>query len=377
MVALPVLCIVWSAFSRVVKKIEKRFKRWTKPASCSLLEGTAADLIRTTRDLLIENALLRQQLIVLERQVKHRAFTALDRGLLVVLASRLPYWKQALLIIKPDTLLKWHRRGFKLFWRHKSDRPARQPRLDVETITLIKRMAVDNRRWGTKRIRGELLKLGLRVNRGTVRRYMCQARREMPPRHTGQTWATFLANHAPQIWACDFLQSYDVFFRTIFLFFIIEHGSRRVVHFAVTRSPSDAWVAQQIREATAFGVGPRFLICDNDDKYGVLFAHAVAGVHTELLHTPFQAPKANSLCERFLGSVRRECLDHVLIFSEGHARRVIHEYVTFFNHCRPHQGINQQIPEPLFLPALPQQELRQVIGLPVLPGLHHDYQWAA
>src|SRR5262249_48069358 len=136
-------------------------------------------------------------------------------------------------------------------------------------IALIKRMAVDNRRWGTKRIRGELLKLGLRVNRGTIRRYMRQARRGTPPPHTGQRWATFLANHAPQIWACDFLQTYDVFFSTLFLFFIVEHGSRRVVHVAVTRSPSDAWLAQQIREATAFGTGPRFLIGDNDDKYGL------------------------------------------------------------------------------------------------------------
>jgi transposase InsO family protein len=352
-------------------------KRWTKPATCSLLQGAATDLIRTKPELIAENALLRQQRIVLERQVKHPAFTPLDRGLLVVLASRLPHWKQALLIVKPDTLLKWHRRGFKLFGRHKSQGPARPPRIDEDTIALIKRMAVENRRWGTKRIRGELLKLGLQVNRGTVRRYMRQARREMPPRHTGQTWATFLANHAPQIWACDFLQSYDLFFRTLFLFFIIEHGSRRVVHVAVTRSPSDAWVAQQIREATAFGVGPRFLICDNDDKYRVLFERAAAGVHTELRHTPFRAPRANSLCERFLGMVQRECLDHVLIFSEGHARRVINEYVTFFNHSRPHQGIGQHIPEPVPFPSFPEEKPRQVIALPVLHDLHHDYRWAA
>ncbi len=136
-------------------------------------------------------------------------------------------------------------------------------------------------------------------------------------------------------------------------------------------------MAQQIREATAFGVGPRFLICDNDDKYGVRFERAVAGVHTELLHTPFQAPKANSLCERFLGTVRRECLDHVLIFSEGHARRVAGEYVTFFNHSRPHQGIDQRIPDPLAMAPLPAEEQHRVIGLPVLHGLHPDYRWAA
>jgi putative transposase len=377
MVSVPLLGILWQVLHQIMEEAEERFKRWTKPGSSTLLDGVAADLIRTKPELIAENALLRQQLIVLERQVKHPTFTPLDRGLLVVLASRLPHWKQALLIVKPDTLLKWHRRGFKLFWRHRSQGPVRQPRLDEETIALIKQMAVENRRWGTRRIHGELLKLGLQVNRGTIRRYMRQARRELPPRHTGQTWATFLANHAPQIWACDFLQSYDVFFRTLFLFFIIEHGSRRVVHVAVTRAPSDAWVAQQIREATAFGVGPRFLICDNDDTYGVLFERAVAGVHTELLHTPFQAPKAKSLCERFLGTVRRECLDPILIFSEGHARRVVSEYVTFFNHCRPHQGIGQKIPDPLPLTPLVEEGQRQVIALPVLHGLQHDYRWAA
>jgi putative transposase len=369
--------LLGNIFHSAVDRIEERVKAITKPAVYTLIEATAADLLRSKRELIAENAFLRQPLIVLERHVKQPTFTPFDRGLLVLLASRLRYWKQALHIIKPETLLKWHRQGFKLFWKYKSQGQIRQPRIAEETIALINRMAVENRRWGTKRIRGELLKLGLQVNRGTIRRYMRQARREIPPRHTGQTWATFLANHAPQIWACDFLQSYDVFFRTLFLFFIIEHGSRRVVHFAVTRAPGDAWVAQQIREATGFGVAPRFLICDNDDKYGVLFERAVAGVHTELLHTPFQAPKANALCERFLGTVRRECLDHLLIFSASHARRVIREYVTFFNHRRPHQGINQQIPQPLFLIPLSQEEPRQVIGLPVLHGLHHDYRRAA
>ena len=148
----PLLCSLWTVLRPVAKKAEERFKRWTKPVT--LLEGAAADLLRTKPELIAENALLRQQLIVLERQVKHPTFTPLDRGLLVMLASRLPHWKQALLIVKPETLLKWHRRGFKLFWRHKSQGQARQPRIDEETIALIKRMAVENRRWGTKRIRG-------------------------------------------------------------------------------------------------------------------------------------------------------------------------------------------------------------------------------
>jgi len=146
MASVSLLGLLWSALRQVVEKAEERFKRWTKPATCTLLEGVAADLLQTKPELVAENALLRQQLIVSERQVKHPTFTSFDRGLFVVLASRLPNWKRALLIVKPDTLLKWHRRGFKLFWRHKSRGSARQPRLDEETIALIKRMAVENRR---------------------------------------------------------------------------------------------------------------------------------------------------------------------------------------------------------------------------------------
>jgi putative transposase len=186
---------------------------------------------------------------------------------------------------------------------------------------------------------------------------MVQARRKLPPQQHGQSWATFLANHAAAIWACDFVQTYDLFFRTIFLFFIIEHGSRRVVHCGITRSPSDTWVAQQIREATPFGAGPRFLICDNDDKYGLRFEHAAKGAG--------------------IGSVRRECLDFILILSNKHLRRVIKEYITFFNQARLHQGINQQIPEAHDATLPPVHERRNVVALPVLGGLHHDYRWAA
>jgi putative transposase len=361
----------------IVKKLETQVKAWTKPATDSLIGGTAADLMKSKEQLIMENALLRQQVIVLKRQVARPQLTAPDRSLVVVLASRVKDWTNALFIVKPETVLRWHRQGFKLFWRRKSRGQARQPRISADTITLIKQMAVDNRRWGAKRIRGELLKLGIQVNKGTIRRYMWQARRKLPPQHHGQSWATFLANHASEIWACDFVQTYDLFFRTVFLFFIVEHGSRRVVHAGVTRHPTDEWVTQQVRNATPFGEGPRFLICDNDDKFGPCFEHAVEGAGIELIHTPPYAPKANALCERFIGSVRRECLDHILILSENHVRRVIREYCDFFNRARPHQGIDQQIPIPSSRIGLPEHARREVIGLPVLNGLHHDYLWAA
>jgi len=165
----------------IIKKLEARVKAWTKPATDSLVGGTVADLLKSKPEVVAENAFLRQQVIVLNRQVTRPQLTAKDRGLLVLLASQVQAWKNALLIVKPETRLRWHRQGFKLFWRQKSKGQARKPRLAEETITLIKQMAAENRRWGSKRIRGELLKLGIRVNRGTIRHYMWQARRQLPP----------------------------------------------------------------------------------------------------------------------------------------------------------------------------------------------------
>jgi putative transposase len=189
-----------------------------------------------------------------------------------------------------------------------------------------------------------------------------------------QTWATFLRNHAKDIWAVDFLQTHDLFFRAIFVFVVIELGSRRLLHFGVTRSPNDAWVAQQLREATPFGQGPRFLIRDNDNKFGHAFDRVANGTNIEVLTTPYQAPKANAICERFLGSVRRECLDFFLILNERHLRRILRQYQDYFNQARPHQGINQRIPCPSDAAPL-QQATGTIIAHPVLGGLHHDYRW--
>ena len=364
-----------SCMLSLIQPLEERFKQWTKPDTGSLVMGTLTDMTRSKRDLIAENAFLRQQLIVLKRQTPRPQLTPKDRGLLLLLASRVRGWKETLLIVKPDSLMRWHRQGFRLYWRRKSKSKARQPRISAEAIALIHDMAINNRLWGAKRIRDELRKLGIFHSKRTVRKYMKQARRDLPPRQSGQTWATFLANHASEIWACDFVQTYDLFFRTIFVFFIIELGSRRVVHFSVTRSPRDAWVAQQLREATPFGEGPRFLIRDNDDKFGAQFARVTAGI--KILKTPVRAPKANAICERFIGSVRRECLDHVLILHEHHLRRLVRDSVDYFNHARPHQGIGH-IPVPKYTDGSGEPgEHQPVMAVPVLGGLHHDYRRAA
>src|SRR5215470_15612846 len=195
-------------------------------------------------------------------------------------------------------------------------------------------MARDNRLWGAERIRGELLKLGIRGGFRAIQKYMRAVRTTRPRK---QTWKIFLLAHARQIWACEFLPVTDLFFRSLFAFFTTLLHSRKVIHVGVTRSPTDAWTAQQLREATAYGVGPKYLIRDNDSKFGMGFVKLAKTSGIELLTTPYHAPRVNAICERFLGSVRRECLDHLLILQEKQLQRALNAYVVYFNQARPHQ----------------------------------------
>ena len=357
-----------------VMELRARFLHCSKPLASSLPLETLADLARSKPELIAENALLRYQLIILRRQVKRPACTRTDRMLLVLLARMVRSWKQALFIVQPETLLRWHRELFRLYWKRKSKAPARKPKVAEETITLIRQMARENRLWGAERIRGELLKLGIRVCKRTVQKYLRGVRSHQPQ---GQKWSTFLRNHAAQIWACDFLQVTDLFFRPLFAFFLIELQSRKVIHVGVTRSPTDSWVAQQLREATPYGQAPNYLICDHDSKYGSCFRRVATTSSIKLLKTPVHAPQANAVCERFLRSVRQECLDHLLILQEKQLQRVLNAYVAYFNLARPHQGIQQQIPEKRRSIPCAQDAGNKVIARPVMGGLHHDYHLAA
>jgi putative transposase len=334
--------------------------------------GTGTDLARSRAQLLAENALLRQQLLVLRRSVKHPVATPADRALLVLLAGRVRAWHQTLLLVQPETLLRWHRAGFRLFWTRKSRPGPGRPPLDAETVALIRRVATENPLWGAERIRGELRKLGIRVAKRTIQTYL---RGAATPRPRGQAWATFLRNHAHEIWACDILPVTDLLFRPLFAFFVVELATRRVVHVGATRQPTDAWVAQQLREATPFDQRPRYLIRDNDRKFGPTFARVTAASGITILCTPYRAPRVNALCERFLGSVRRECLDHILVLGERHLRRVLREYVAYFNRGRPHQGLDQALPEPPS--AVSTNPTGSIRAVPVLGGLYHTYQRAA
>jgi putative transposase len=353
--------------------VKQHLRRWTRFDNHTLALNTTLDLTRSKSELVLENVLLRQQLIILQRQTKHPKLTWRDRSLIVLLVSRLRTWKETLIIVQPDTVLRWHRELFRRIWRRKSNPKQKQgrPPLKDDLATLIKRIVKENLTWGAERIRGELLKLGIRVSKSTIQKYINEERES---RASKQTWTTFLRNHASEIWACDFLQTYDILFRTVFVFVIIELGSRRVVHFGVTKNPTDQWTAQQLREATPYGKGPRFLIRDNDNKYGASFARVAANI--EVLRIPYRAPRANAVCERFLGSLRRECLDHFLILGERHLYGRVKEYMAYFNHARPHQGIEQRIPCRSERPDV-RLVSRKVTSRPVLGGLHHDYFWQA
>ena len=294
----------------------------------------------------------------------------------MLLAGRLRTWRPALLLVQPDTLLRWHRRLFRWHWRRKSrvTAPAHRPPLAPEMIALIQEMAAANRLWGAERIRGELLKLGIRVAKSTIQQYLRGAR---PLHRSGQTWATFLRNHAKDIWACDFLPVTALLFRPVYAFFVLALGSRRVVHVGVTHHPTDAWVAQQLREAMPFEQRPTYLIRDNDSKYGQAFTRVAEASGIVVLRTAYRAPRENAACERFLGSVRRECLDHLLILGEVHLRRILGEYAAYFNTRRPHQGLRQRVPDAAEGCARRTIRPGSVRAVPVLGGLHHAYEPAA
>jgi len=360
----------------VLSSLRRRVLTATRPATAAPLAGVLADLPRSKPELLAENALLRQQLLVLRRSVKRPRCTPADRALLVLLASRVRAWRQALLIVQPDTLLRWHRRLFSVYWRRKSRATprVRRPKVSDETFALIREMAAANRLWGAERIRGELAKLDIGVAKWTVQKYMREGR---PPQRTGQPWATFLRNHAGEIWGCDFLPVTDLLFRPLYAFFVIALGSRRVVHVGVTRHPTDAWVAQKLREATPFGQRPRYLIHDRDSKYGRAFARVATATGIQELRTAYRALRQNATCERFLGRVRRECLDYLIVLGESHLRRVLREYVAYFNTARPHQGLQQRTPADTSGAALRPQPGGQIRAVPVSGGLHHTYRRAA
>jgi putative transposase len=355
-------------WASLVYRIQQKMKGWAKPTTVSLAIGAITDLNRSRADLLVENALLRQQLIVLYRQLKRPQLTNGDRIRLVLLARCTIFWHQALHIIQPDTLLRWHRDLFRLYWRHISRNRKKKQRISSETIRLIRQVIQENKLWGAERIRGELLKLGITLSKRTIQKYIRLVRKL--PSFT-YNWATFIKNHMGDIWACDFTVTYDWLFRPIYIFVIMELKKRRIIHVGVTDFPTDIWTTQQLREATPCNEHPKYLFRDRDSKYGSHFSALATHFGIDVIQTPFRTPQANAFCERFMGSLKRECLDHSLILHQMHLRRLVKEYSAYFNEERPHQGINQRIPNRSDSLAIHgSAEIRSVA---FLGGLHNSY----
>lgn len=343
-----------------------------------LLRAFAAfvlDIPKSRAQLLAELAFLRQQLRAATRAKRRTEPDQVDRFLLVLLARFLPSWRELLEIVRPATLLRWHKDGWRAFWRAKSLRARPSGRKITEEIkAAIHLMKRENPRWGPKRIVGELkAKLGVCVHKRTVHRILRTMRRRPPG---DQSWATFVRNHLDQIWACDLFTVQTWSYRTLHVFFVLKLGTREVLHWAVTELPSREWVTRQLREVMPFGCGPRFLIRDQDDKFGPSFDSVARACGTRVLKTPPGRPTANAYAERFVLSVRRELLDHVVVLHEEGLSCLLKQYVEHVNRSRPHQGIEQQIPAEVERPRKRPRRGR-LVSRPILHGLIHEYEYAS
>jgi transposase InsO family protein len=325
-----------------------------------------------------ENLVLRRQLAAyVERGVKPRLLDHAGRVSLSVL-SRLFRWRDAIVIVQPSTVIRWHRLGWRIFWRWKSR--AGRPRIPPELQRLIKQMAVDNPLWGEERIANELLvKLGIRVSPRTVRKYMPKRPPGVP--RGDQRWSTFLRNHARAIIACDFFVAVTVTFRTLYVFVVIEHGTRRLAHLNVTAHPSAEWALQQLREAIG---AHRHLIHDRDRIYSRQLDESIEALGLEVLRSPVASPQANAICERVIGTIRRECLDWMIPLSEAHLQAMLAEWVIHYNTGRPHSALGPGVPDPPQAAAIsPKSKSRHLLAAgalvrvkSVLSGLHHEYSLA-
>ncbi len=235
-------------------------------------------------------------------------------------------------------------------------------------------MAQKNWLWGAEKIQGELLKLGIKVGKRAIQKYMKKVLKR-----SSQTWLTFLKNHAHEIWACDFTTVSSLFFKAIYTFVIMEHETRTIVHTAVTTNPTDEWTTQQLREATPWDKRPKYLIRENDSKFGKRFASVTENFDIEELKTPFQAPRAVALCERLIGTMKRECLDHFFILNQYQLKRIVTQFADYYNQHRAHQGIDQKVPARFSQPRLPlsNRVKGKVMATPFLNGLHHSCTYAA
>ena len=336
------------------------------PLLCALV--SIQSWFRSRVALQVEILALRHQLSVLKRSQRGRIrLSSADRLLWVWLSRFWSAWRSALVIVKPETVISWHRQGFRLYWawRSRQGKPGR-PEVSQEIRDLIRTMSLANPLWGAPRIHGELLKLGIEVCQATVAKYMAHQRK--PP---SQTWRTFLHTHATQVVSTDFFVVPTVTFRVLYVFVVLAHERRRLLHFNVTAHPTSEWTAQQMAEAFPWDTAPCYLLHDRDAIYGDSFRQRIGGMGIREVLTAPRSPWQNPYAERLVGSIRRECLDHIVIFNERSLRRILKSYFDYYLRSRSHLALGKDAPESR--PVQP-PELGSVVELPEVGGLHHRYE---
>jgi transposase InsO family protein len=322
------------------------------------------DLFRSRAALEAEIVVLRQQINVLRRaNPKRSQFISIDRLILGGVCRLFPKMHDALAIVRPDTVIRWHRAGFRSYWRWKSRRRCGRSTVSLEIRRLIREMSLANPLWGAPRIHGELLKLGVDVGQTSVAKYM--ARRRAPP---SQGWKTFLRNHADGIAAMDLFVVPTISFRLLYGLLIMGHGRRQILWFGVTTHPTAEWIANQLTEACGWEQTPRYLIRDRDGAYGEIFVRRVRSIGIRDRPTSARSPWQNAYAERLIGSIRRECIDHVVVFGERHLRHVLLSYKDYYNGTRTHLSLNKDAPI-----SRSTETFGRIRSRPILGGLHHQY----
>jgi transposase InsO family protein len=330
----------------------------------SFVVAVLASLFKSKLRLEAENAVLRHQLIVLRRKLKGRArLTNNDRWFLLQMYRWFPSILKVVTIVSPETLVSWHRAGFRSYWRWKSRRRGGRPRIEIELRALIRRMSTENLLWGAPRIHGELLKLGFSVAQSTVAKYM--VKRHGPP---SQGWRTFLRNHAPDIVAMDLFVVPTIGFKLLYGFVIVRIDRRDLVWINVTANPTAEWIARQITEAFPWDGAPRYMIRDRDRIYGAVVARRLRAMGIRDKPIAPASPWQNGFAERLIGSIRRECLDHIVILGEVHLRRILKSYAAYYNSVRTHRSLHKDAPT--FRPV---QQIGIIRSHSILGGLHHHY----
>ena len=313
----------------------------------------------------LENLALRHQIGVLRRQVHKPRLQGKDRLFWVVLKRGWPSWRAALMICQPETVIGWQQAGFRMFWRWKSQHRGGRPRKDAALIELIRRMWTVNPTWGSPRIRDELAKLGLQASTATIRKYRPKSRRR-----PSQGWLTFLRNHAGAISAMDFFVVPTVTCRLLYVLVVITHERRKIIHFNITGAPTAEWTAQQVVNAFPYDTLPKYLLRDRDSIYGSVFVKRVNGMGIQQKLISPRAPWQNPCVERLVGSIRRECLDRVIVFNVRQIRQILVSYFEYYHKVRPHRSLEHDSPVPR---PIESPNCGKVIELPLVGGLHHHY----